>query len=106
MDRIGGRWWRWDMNPEDERAEEPPDVIVEQWERFEQTLITVDPDERKALWDEILQVAADEFWVLGLSSPEVDYYIVNNDLKNVPAMFFDWVHGLYGPTYPWSFFFV
>jgi peptide/nickel transport system substrate-binding protein len=105
MDRIGGRWWRWSMNPDDERAEEPPDVVKEQTERFEKTLVTVDPDERKALWDEILQVAADEFWVMGLSSPEVDYYIVNNDLRNVPEMFFDWVHGLYGPTYPWSFFF-
>jgi len=103
--QSGGRWRIWFSNPDDPMAEEPPDVNKEQYARYQQSLVTVDPDARKAVWDEILQVAADEFWVIGLSTPEVDYYIVKNDLRNVPAMFFDWVHGLYGPTYPWSFFF-
>ena len=103
--QCGGRWGIWFRTPQQPLALEPPDVIKEQYARYEKTLVTVDGQARKSIWDEIIQVAADQFWVIGVSTPEVDFYVVNNNLRNVPEMFFDWVHGLYGPTYPWSFYF-
>ncbi len=99
------KWQKWSNNPQDPDGEEPPDNVKKQIDLYRQTLSETDDAKRLALWKQVLDISADMFYCMGISTPEVDYYIVNNDLKNVPDMFFDWAHGLYGPTNPWAFFF-
>ena len=53
-----------------------------------------------ALWKQILGISAGEVLRMGVSTPEIDYYIINNDLKSVPNMYFEWPHGLYGQAQP------
>jgi peptide/nickel transport system substrate-binding protein len=36
------------------------------------------------LFGELLQIAADEFYSIGLSLPSGEYFVVNNALHNVP----------------------
>jgi peptide/nickel transport system substrate-binding protein len=104
--KYAPKWARWyTTKGKDPAGEEPPDQIKKQFELFDKTLEETDPKKNLALFAEILQICADEFLNMGVSTPAKDYAIVNNDLKNVPDTYFDWAHGLDGPTNPWAFYF-
>ncbi|SDS64153.1 ABC transporter substrate-binding protein [Actinopolymorpha singaporensis] len=64
--------------------ETPPEPARRQMKLYDELTLTVAPDRRKSLMEEILQIAADEFYVLGVSVPVDGYGIVRNDFHNVP----------------------
>jgi len=103
--KYAGKWARWHANPADPLAEEPPAQVKKQIELFQQAMAEVDEKKQLETWRQILDITQQQFYCIGVSTPPTDYYIVNNDLKNVPNMFFDWAHGLYGQAQPWAFFF-
>lgn len=92
-------WQYWYNNPGDGRAEEPVEAAKKQMELYDQLKATGDTAEQEALMAEILQIAADEFWVMGISLPANGYGIVKNDMHNVPASFpAAWLYPHPGPT--------
>ncbi len=98
-------WWRWYYDPNNELVVEPPDVVKRQTELYRQALGEPDPNVRLELWNEILQITADGFFNIGLSTPEIDYFVVHNSMRNIPnQIFFDWPHGLTGNYDTYAFF--
>lgn len=67
--------------------EEPPAGPKKQMELYNQLKATGDGAEQEALMKEIIAIAADEFYALGISLPAPGYGIVKNNFKNVPASF-------------------
>ena len=59
--------------------EEPPAATKRQMELYDQIKATGDAAEQEALMQEILQIAADEFYALGISLPAPGYGIVKNN---------------------------
>jgi peptide/nickel transport system substrate-binding protein len=68
-------------------------------ELYDDLLSTSDPDTQNALMNEILQIAADEFYVMGVTLPTSGYGIVKNNFHNVPSIMPSaWLYGNPGPT--------
>ncbi len=98
-------WQYWLYNPEHELAEEPVPAVKRQMELYNQLKATADPDEQARLMEEILQIAADEFWCMGISLPSNGYGIVKNNFYNVPEVFPNsWTYPHPGPTNPEQYF--
>ncbi len=80
-------WW----NTEGKEGVEPPPAAKKQQELyFNKLAATADPEEQEAIMKEILQIAADEFWNIGISTPSPGYGIVRNNFKNVPQEMYSW----------------
>src|SRR5690606_1961240 len=77
-------WQYWYNNPHDERAEEPPAAVQEQMALYTQLKATADPEGQNELMSQILDIAADQFYVIGISLPANGYGIVSNRMQNVP----------------------
>ncbi len=98
-------WQYWYNDPTDGRAEEPVEAALRQMELYDQLKSTGDPAQQEALMAEILQIAADEFWVMGISLPSNGYGIVTNNMHNVPATFPNaWLYPQPGPTNIFMYF--
>jgi peptide/nickel transport system substrate-binding protein len=94
-------WAAWFNNPKDKAAVEPPPAAKRQMQLYRQLTATADPDEQKALMNQILQIAQDEFWAIGtvLSTPSSG--IVKNNFHNHPkAMLSSWLWPTPGPSDP------
>lgn len=92
-------WQYWYNNPNDALAEEPPASAQRQMALYDQVKSTADLDEQNALMAEIIQIAADEFYVIGISLPPSGYGIVQNDFYNVPTSMPDsWTYPNPAPT--------
>ena len=78
-------WYR-QLSGDDATAgvEEPPKAAQRQMRLYDQLTLVTDTAQRTALMGEILQIAADEFYVLGISLPVDGYGVVRNDFRNVP----------------------
>lgn len=83
-------WAIWYLDPTNEAGVEPPQEIKDHIHLYEQVLQAPTTEERFALMGQVLQTAADNFWVLGISSPSPSYRPLSADLGNVPA---SWVNG-------------
>ncbi len=98
-------WQYWYNNPSDERAMEPADAAKQQMELYDQLKATADPAAQDELMAQILQIAADEFWVIGISLPPTGYGIVKNNFHNVPeVMPSAWNYPHPGPTNVFTYF--
>ena len=84
-------WQKWYNDPTQERAEEPSDDIKRQMELYDQIKTTPDEAKQAEMMKEILEIAVEQFYTIGISTEPIGYGVVNNDLKNVPA------------SMPWSF---
>ncbi|TDE11220.1 ABC transporter substrate-binding protein [Jiangella asiatica] len=67
------------------QGEEPPAATKEQCELFWQFAQTPDADERDELFRQILQIAHEQFYVIGTLRVPTGYGIVRDDFHNVPA---------------------
>jgi len=99
-------WASWYMNPNNASAIMPPDHILAQIDLYRQVLSTPDTDERIRLMQEVLQIAADEFYVIGIASPQTRYWLINERINNLPDIWFDgWIPGMQSITSPFQWFF-
>ena len=74
-------------------------------EIYDQVKSTSDRDEQIALMVELLQIAADQFYGIGVSLPPRGYGLVKNNFFNVPPVIFDsftWLSP--APVNPCQFF--
>ncbi|MDO6732373.1 ABC transporter substrate-binding protein [Marinovum sp. 2_MG-2023] len=98
-------WARYYIDPTAGDAEEPPAEIKAQQELYRKLLSTGDPDMQKELFGQMLDNAADQFLVFGVSLPPDGYGIVKNDMVNTMDVMpnsFGWPTP--GPARPEQFF--
>jgi len=92
----GMGWSIWYLTPTSKAAVEPPQAIKDHIAMFNKVLQAPTSDERLSLMKQVLQTAADNFWVLGISSPSTGYRPLSAKLGNVPDT---WVDG-WNPSGP------
>lgn len=78
-------WALFFSNPENEAAIEPPAEIKAQQQLYKDLLATGDSDRQMEIMARILENAADQFLVFGVSLPPDGYGVVKNDIVNMPA---------------------
>ena len=69
---------------------EPPPAAVEQQLLYEELQVTVDAAEQDRIMNAILDIAAENFWVFGVTKYYKGYGIVKNNFKNVPETLWQW----------------
>jgi peptide/nickel transport system substrate-binding protein len=106
--RWAEAWYVWYAKPASPllEAQEPPEVIKQQFDLYDQLKESADPDVRNDLFDQILAIAQEQFWGFGLSLPGPGYGIRKNTFKNVPEpMINAYYYPTPGPTNPEQYFF-
>lgn len=83
-------WAIWYLDEDDDAAIVPPQEIQDYIALYQSVLQAPTTEERYELMGQVLQYAADNFWVLGISSPSSSYRPLSADLANVPS---SWVNG-------------
>jgi peptide/nickel transport system substrate-binding protein len=102
---YGIAWQYWFANPSHALAEEPPTGPKTQMELYRQLSANPDPAQQADLMRQILDIAADEFYALGISLPANGYGIIKNNFHNVPASFPNaWLYPHPAPTNPFQYF--
>jgi len=101
-------WYNWWKQPADPQAEpeEPIEPIKQQFALYDELTATADPDEHTRLLNEILAIAQENFWVIGIGTPAVVYGVRKNTLMNVPDSM--WEAAVYpspGPANPAQYYF-
>jgi peptide/nickel transport system substrate-binding protein len=87
------------------QPEEPPTATQEQLALYDELRTTADEERQAELMNEILEIAAEEFYVIGVSLPGQGYGIVKNNFRNVPdVMPAAWLYPHPGPTNPEQYF--
>lgn len=102
-------WQTWYNNPEgigtQTSPEEPPADVRRQMELYDQIRATGDPDLHVELMQEILDIAADQFYAIGIAQQPPITGIVKNNLHNAPdSMLFTWLWMTPQPVNPEQFF--
>ncbi|WP_432879070.1 ABC transporter substrate-binding protein [Kribbella sp. CA-245084] len=82
--RYGVAWAQW-YQSKGEKGTKPPAEVQKQLELFTQARQEPDPDKTLELGKQVLQIAADQFYYIGVSSVPNTYGVVKNDFHNVPA---------------------
>lgn len=83
---VAAAWakeWAW-WYENDPRGTEPPEPARRQMELYDELIATPDFDEQVALMNEILAIAAEEFYVIGTAPTPNGFGIVKNNFHNVP----------------------
>jgi peptide/nickel transport system substrate-binding protein len=74
-------------------------------ELYRQLIITADQDEQDALMHQILDIAVEEFYCMGIALRQEEYGIVNNRIRNTPAVSTTgWLHAELMPNNPQQFY--
>jgi peptide/nickel transport system substrate-binding protein len=102
---YGIPWALWFRDPADPQAEEPSDTVQQQMQLYKQILATADLQEQHALMEQILDIAAEQFYVIGISTPPLRYGIVQPHFHNVPGFIpYSWSYPHPAPTNPCQYF--
>lgn len=97
-------WAKWYLSGGKE-GEEPDASNKERLALFDQFKQTADPAKQKEIFGKILQIAADQFEVVGISSAPPLYGIVKTKLVNVPeVMPASWMYPDPAPTLPQTYY--
>lgn len=103
--RYAVAWKNWYLGGP-EPMEEPPEEVKQQMQLYDQLKSTVDAEEQARLLAEILQIAKDQFYVIGTARETEKYFITKNDLRNVPDSIIEgWEYCTPAPTRTEQFFF-
>lgn len=73
-------WWE----SGGKKGEEPNAPAKKQQQLYDQIRTTADLNKQKDLMNQILDIAQQQFWIIGCNTPSVGYGIVKNDFMNVP----------------------
>ena len=102
---YGIAWQYWFNNPKDEHAEEPPAEIKRQMDLYNQLKATPNPKVQADLFKQIIQIAQEQFYSVGISTLPNGYGIVKNNFHNVPdSMPNAFLYNNPGPTRPEQYF--
>jgi peptide/nickel transport system substrate-binding protein len=98
-------WQLWYRDRNNPHAVEPPPLTQRQMALYDQLIGTADPAGQAAIMRQILQLAAEAFYVFGVSQAPDGYGIVRDNLHNVTRTMpnsFGWPTP--APTMPEQFF--
>jgi peptide/nickel transport system substrate-binding protein len=102
----GNAWALWYTQPNNKNAVEPPQYIKDQNALFKKVTQASTEEERFSLMKQVLQAAADNFWVIGISSSTDSYHPVSAKLANVIENWvWDWDPGGYSIALPEQWYF-
>jgi peptide/nickel transport system substrate-binding protein len=105
---FANAWRNWYLGgaiAQQTRAEEPPEAMKRQMELYDQLKATGDLDQQIELMNEIIEIAAEEFWVMGISYMGEGYGVVHNNFHNVlDPMPYAWQYPDPAPTRPEQYF--
>lgn len=76
-------WQLWYLDRNNANAEEPPEETKKQLELYDKLKATSDPTGQQEIMKQILQSAAESFYVFGISQPPDGYGVVKNNMKNI-----------------------
>jgi peptide/nickel transport system substrate-binding protein len=85
-------------------GEEPPEQVRSQMRLYDQMTAAADPDEQDRLLRQIIVMAREQFYAIGISLPPKGYSIVRTDFHNVPTMMIESDYPEPGPTNPEQYF--
>ena len=103
---YGEAWQYWFNNPNDERAEEPPESVTQQMDLYNQLRETASAEGQNTLMTQILDMAAEQFYVIGIALPANGYGIVKNNMHNVPpAILQAYLYPSPAPTNPETYYY-
>ena len=71
-------------------GEEPPVEVKRQMDIYRQIKASPDAAKQKELFQQLLDISADEFYAIGISTPGNLYAVVKNNLHNVPVAWTAW----------------
>ena len=98
-------WQIWYNDPQSVDAVEPPEATKRQFDLYNEVRQTGDQARQQELMKEIIQIAADEFYVFGVTLPLNGYGVVSNRIKNVrETMPNSWGYPTPAPTNPEQYF--
>ncbi len=100
-------WANWYQQAADAEAEaeEPPEAARQQMDLYDELNATSNPVEQEALMMEILAIAEEQFYCMGLVLPGPGYGIVKNTMHNVPESMPDaFLYPTPGPTNPEQYY--
>jgi peptide/nickel transport system substrate-binding protein len=99
---FGNGWFAWRTKARDAVHVEPPQEVKDLYARYENEVFqATSQEEQIAKMKELLEIAADEFWVAGLARPADGYYPFHSRLGNIPETWFDgWLEGVQKIIYP------
>jgi len=98
-------WALWYRDPNNPIAEEPPAIVRQQMDLYDQLKATADPDEQAELFNQIIDIAIDQFYVIGISLPGNGYGLMRNNFHNVPQEIPGaWFYPNPGPTNTFQYY--
>jgi peptide/nickel transport system substrate-binding protein len=99
-------WGAWyDVGAGTIEPQEPPDAVKRQQDLYNQVKATADLDLQRQLMNEIIDIAIDQFWAIGISLDTGQYGVVKNNFRNVPlSMPESWNYPDPFPTNPWTYY--
>lgn len=100
---FGVGWWNAIQNGDEASL---PDHVRKQRELYAQINATADEDEQTRLFGEILQISAEQFYVMGIATPAPQFAVRAANLANVSeGTAVGWIYPNPGPTNPEQWFF-
>lgn len=102
---FGIAWFRWVQSPTHPDAMEPPAHVKRQLALYDEMLRSADPAVQAERMKEIIRIASDQLYAIGIVLPPNGYGIVRNTFRNVPASMpgsWSWPHP--GPVQTSQFF--
>lgn len=100
--RFAVLWAQW-YETGGEEGEEPPEPAKEQMQLYDEWKAAPTSDERLEIFRQIMRIAKDQFYNIGLIQPTVEYGVVTNRLKNVPPAIASTQYPHPGPSNPCQF---
>ena len=98
-------WARWLNDPQSYGAEKPPESVISQMNVFRKILVEPDRDIRARLMTEVVTMAAQEFYAMGICLEPDRLAVRSPGFRNVPASHFDsWIYPDPGPFNPCQFY--
>jgi peptide/nickel transport system substrate-binding protein len=98
---FGVGWYNWYREVSNSVQVEPPQEIKDIREQYEEVLRQPTQEQQVEQMKEVLQIAADNFWVIGISSPAPLFQPINVRLGNYPDGWVKgWIEGVEKITYP------
>lgn len=98
-------WVRWYANRADREGEKPSAAARRQMALYDALRATAQPGRQAALMKEILDIAAEEFYVMGICQPVRNFGIAKNNFRNVPkVMPSGWTYPNPAPSNPSQYF--
>jgi len=98
-------WAQWFLDPHARDAEQPPPTVLRQMDLFRRLMAEPESSRRFDLMRQVIDIAAQEFYVIGICLESVGVAPRNPAFRNVPATHFDsWLYPDPGPLNPCQFF--